>query len=362
LDEHIKIGGLKATKPQLMDGIKIVGVQTTVGRRKSLLKRFINYISFSYMSYLVGYRIEKPDIIIVGTPPLIVPLTGLLLGWKHKAYTILEIRDLYPETAVVLEKVRNKTIQFLWESWENLLRKKYNHIVAVVPRIKMSLVKKGFVPDKISTIINGFDIENDETCVLPNEIEDFFIKNSKKYVIIYGGGMGHGINLKTVIQAGEICQENSKIIIALFGEGDLKNQYIEYVNKKGLANIFFFSAQTRKVINEVFRRADALVHSFINNDFFKCALPNKIFEYHGSGNPIVFAGKGDTADLINEAGSGIVVEPENPKQMAEAFQYLANNREDGIQMGKSGSVYIKKYYRRETTFAKWQKIIENKIN
>lgn len=358
LDENIEVGEGKRTTPQIVEGIRIIGVETTAGRRKSLPKRLLNYFSFSFMSYLIGRKIQKHDVIIVGTPPLIVPLTGLLLGKKHKAFKILEVRDLYPETAAVLGKVKNEMVRSLWECWENFLRKRYNYIVAVVPRIRKFLLEKGFSEEKVITISNGFDVEHNKACPLPSELELFFQKNSDKFVVVYGGGMAYGINLFTVIQAAELCRDDKNLVFAFFGEGELKPVYMQYVREKGLVNTFFFPVQPRLVINTVFRRASALVHSFINNDFFMCALPNKIFEYHGAGRPIVFAGKGDTADLIKMAGSGLVVEPENPEQMAEAFRYLKANAEKAQAMGKAASAYIMKHYQREVVFQGWDRLLE----
>ena len=355
-DEKLEIGGTRDTKPQLVQGIRILGVGTTSGRRKSLFKRLVNYFSFAYKSYVVGRKIDRPDVIIVGTPPLIVPLTGLLLGRKHHSTTVLEIRDLFPETAVVLGKVRNRAIIHFWERWESFFRKRYDHIVAVVPRIRRSLISKGLSAEKVTTITNGFDVEHGETSELSDELDAFFYRYRDKFVVVYGGGMGYAIHLMCVVQAAEICSDKD-IIFVFFGEGERKSAYMKYVKEKGLRNVFFFPPQPRLIINQVFRTASALVHSFIDNDFFECAFPNKIFEYHGAGRPIVFAGRGDTADLIRAAGSGIVVEPENPKQMAEAFRYLAANPEKADSMGKSGLEYIKKNYLREVVFQKWADVL-----
>lgn len=359
-DEQIEVGGPDIHRPQVVDGVQIIGVQTSTGRRSSLFKRLLNYCSFSYQAYQMGKKIESPDIIIVGTPPLLVPLSGLLLGKKHDSFTVLEIRDLYPETARVLGKVGNKATLFLWEKWENFLRKRYDHLVAVVPRIRKALLQKGFPPEKVTTISNGFDVEySNETPTLPDGLGDFFAKHSERFMVAYGGGMGYAINLLTVIQAAELCRKESELLFLFFGDGEKKAQYIEYIEQKGLENVFFFPPQSRVVINRVFRRVDALVHSFFDSEFFDCAFPNKIFEYHGAGKPIVFGGRGDTADLIRAAGSGIVVEPENSGQMAEAFRFLAANPKQAAGMGQAGLSYISNNYRRDAVFKKWDFLLKD---
>lgn len=357
-DENISFDRARYLRPQVIQGVKIVGVETTPGRRKSLTKRLFNYFSFSFMSYWVGKKLNRPDIIIVGTPPLIVPLTGWLLGKKFRASTILEVRDLFPETAVSLGKVKRKEVVYFWELWENFLRKRYDHIVAVVPGIKEALLKKGFPKENVTTITNGFDIEQKKSCTLPYILKHFFQEQSDRFIVVYGGGMGYGNNLFTIVQAAELCSNDKNLVFAFFGEGEQKREYVKYVKQKGLKNIFFFPPQQRLVINQVFRLASALVHSFSNSDLFRYALPNKIFEYHGAGKPIVFAGKGDTADLIRMAGSGIVVEPENPQEMAQALRHLAANPEKARSMGEAGLVYIQKHYQRQVIFLEWANVLE----
>ena len=86
-------------------------------------------------------------------------------------------------------------------------------MVAVVPRIRKSLVEKGFDPKKVVTISNGFDSEYsfDEN-VLPDTLNNFFSEHSDEFTIVYGSGMGYAINLFTVIHAAEICRQKKNRI------------------------------------------------------------------------------------------------------------------------------------------------------
>jgi glycosyltransferase involved in cell wall biosynthesis len=157
----------------------------------------------------------------------------------------------------------------------------------------------------------------------------------------------------TILEAANLCRDDDSIVFALFGEGELKPHYMRYARENKLSNCFFFTLQSRKVINEVFRRSGVLVQSFLDTEFHKCIFSNKIFEYHGAARPIIYAGRGDSAKLIREAGSGLVVEPEKPAEFADAIKYLASHREEADQMGCSGYQYILKHYLREKVFEAW---------
>ena len=335
---------------------QLLSVATPAGRRRNLLLRLINYLAFSVQSFKRALALPKQDIIIVGTPPLLVPVVGLVLKWCTESKIILEVRDLYPETAVSLGKLKNRLIELLWRKWENLLRRRYDHVVAVVPGIKNELVAQGIDEGKITIITNGYDGENADV-TLPPEINTFFYQHQKHLKIIYGGGMGYGIDLLPVLQAARSLRNSTDIVFAFFGQGEKRKEYIKYANQENLSNVFFFHPQPRRVIKKVYQKADILIHSFIDDVFFRHAFPNKIFDYHGAGTAIVFAGDGETAELIRQAGSGIVVEPENHDAIVQAISFLYEYPSKRIEMGKRGQQYIKKYFSRERIFQLWNEVL-----
>ena len=77
------------------------------------------------------------------------------------------------------------------------------------------------------------------------------------------------------------------------------------------------------------------------------SLSNKIFDYLGNGLPVVWAGEGDTSEFLRECGGGVVVEPENEKEMGEAILKLYKNPNLKKKMGNDGERYVLKNFTRE---------------
>jgi glycosyltransferase involved in cell wall biosynthesis len=359
LDETITVDANASKEYLLRKKIKIYSVETSSGRRKNFKRRLINYLSFSVSALRVSYKLPKQDLVIVGTPPLIVPIAGLLISLKHRAHSVLEIRDLYPETAVALGKLKCKLLIRLWERVENMVRSQYDQIVSVVPGITRTLEKKGFSSSKIYTITNAYDAYENYSVVLPNRVRQLFDNNEGKYIFVYAGGMGYSNNLKTILEAAYLCQKDPSILFVFFGEGELKNGYLKLLKKKNITNCLFFPLVSREIINVVFRKSYALMQAFWDSEFHKCIFTNKIFEYHGAGRPIVFAGNGDSAELVQIAKSGLVVEAEDPEAFADAVLQLVSDRNLAEQMGQSGKQYITRHYAREEVFEKWQHVLAN---
>jgi glycosyltransferase involved in cell wall biosynthesis len=357
LDENLPVGSTDYTNPQVVAGVRIIGLETTAGRRKSLFGRLLNYAAFAVSALLTGRRLPPQDMLIVGTPPLLAPVTGLVLGWLWKAFAVLEIRDLHPEKAHALGKVRNPLLYRLWQRYEAAVRRLYDHLVAVEPSTRRALVRQGYRSSTITLIANGFDVEHLTPARLPSDIEHLFEAYADHAKITYGGGMGFGNNIQTILDSAVLCRQRPMAFF-LFGEGECKSQYERFVQQNGLAKVHLLSPIARNMINEVFRRSDILVYSTIDDPFFDGLFTNKILEYHGAGKPIVFSGRGDTADLIRAAGSGVVVPPKAAAAMAAAYCELMTDPAAAAAMGHGGKAYIMRHWRRETTFKHWRPVVE----
>jgi glycosyltransferase involved in cell wall biosynthesis len=76
-------------------------------------------------------------------------------------------------------------------------------------------------------------------------------------------------------------------------------------------------------------------------------FPNKLFEYLGSGKPMLYSGGGDIAQLIQEARCGLVTPPGDARAFADAAAYLYDHQEEGRLMGQRGLDYVKRHFDRQ---------------
>jgi len=359
LDETLPVGG-PPEAPQMVDGMRIVGLPTPPGRRRSLVRRVWNYLALAHAVWRAGRRLGPFDVVIAGTPPLLVPAAALRVARRFGARAVLEIRDFHPHSALTLGLVRNPLAVRVWTWWEQRLRRRFDRIVAVVPRIKAMCEREGLPAAKVTVITNGYDRSNDEIAPLPAELESYFAAEAAagRFVIGYGGNMGHSMNIPAIIAAAARCKDDPRLSFALFGEGEQKAAAEAAARAQGLDRVRFFAPEPRRVIGAVFRRCDALVHAFPPSEFFAYALPNKIFEYMGAGRPIVFGGTGDTADLIAQAGCGFACTPDDAAAMAALFRRLADDRAEAAAMGARGRAYVTEHFARERIFERWNAVID----
>jgi glycosyltransferase involved in cell wall biosynthesis len=69
---------------------------------------------------------------------------------------------------------------------------------------------------------------------------------------------------------------------------------------------------------------------------FSEGLSNSIMEYMALGKPVVATNAGGTRELVGDGETGLLVEPSNPVQLAEAIERLVDNPRLAARMGRAG--------------------------
>jgi glycosyltransferase involved in cell wall biosynthesis len=88
-------------------------------------------------------------------------------------------------------------------------------------------------------------------------------------------------------------------------------------------------------------------------------VPSKLLTYLATGKPIVATaapGSG-THRLMELAGCGLAVEPENPAAFAEAILKLHQDRELRMRCGASGRAFGAEHFSREVVLARLESLL-----
>jgi glycosyltransferase involved in cell wall biosynthesis len=77
-------------------------------------------------------------------------------------------------------------------------------------------------------------------------------------------------------------------------------------------------------------------------------IPTKMFEYMGSGLPIVASSRATIRRFVDGLDCGLLVEPGDAMGLAEAIEYLLTHPAEAKEMGARGRQAVEKDYRWET--------------
>lgn len=348
--------GKKIVK-ETIDGIDIVRTGIYATKSKDFVKRLRNYLSFTWSSVFSGAKhIEKQDVIITESPPLFLGWSGYVLSKMKKAKFVFNVSDLWPESAVKLDVLHNKAMIKASTWLEEFCYRKAAAVTGQTKGIVDNIVSRGFDKNKVHIITNGVDTEFFKKENRSEEFrESIGIKN--KFAVVYAGIHGIAQGLEVLVDAAEIIKEEKEIQIVFIGEGPEKPMLMNKVKEKKLENVTFLPMQDKKDMPKIIASMDATVVPLKKLDIFKGALPSKMFENLASEIPIVLAVEGEAENLINDAQAGIVVEPENSKEIAKAILKLHKNKELRESLGKNGRSYVMNNFSREAIARKLENIL-----
>ncbi|MEA1927581.1 MAG: glycosyltransferase family 4 protein [Candidatus Auribacterota bacterium] len=343
---------------ELQDGIEVIRVWTYLAANKGTFFRIINYLSYMFSAILASLSRKKPDIMIATSPQFFCGWAGIIAGRLRNVPLLLEIRDIWPESIIAVGAIKNKTIIRFLEWWEMKMYRASRHIITVGEGYRKRLLEKGIPAQKISVVMNGVD----KSVFFPRP-PDLELKKrlgiSEKFVCSYVGTIGLASGLEVVLQAAILLREINRedIVFLLVGSGAMREKLEAESTRLGISNVIFTGRLEKSEMPAILSISDAVLVHLKKTDLFATVMPSKLFEASGMGRPIICGVPGYASRLVEESGGGICIEPDNPGQLVDTIEVLANNLDWGKKMGKSGHKFITARFDRDYLAKKYLSII-----
>jgi colanic acid biosynthesis glycosyl transferase WcaI len=330
-------------------------------------ERMRNYVSFCVSAALRGLTLPRPDVIIASSPQLLVGLSGWWLAFTRQVLFVFEVRDLWPESlAAVGVGDEHSLLHLLLGAVAKFLYQRANRIVVVTPAFKHYLTEHWRLPaEKIDVVENGVET-NLFTPASPaaNNLFRHELGVESNFVVCYVGTMGMAHGLETLLDAaGKLQHTNPEVLFLLVGEGAEKERIKALAQSRRLTNIRFLDQQPRETIPAFISASDACVVLLKKSDVFKTVIPTKMLEFMSCARPVILGVEGQARQIIEQAGTGLAMEPENAEALAEAIQRLSADRALGSSLGLKGREHILQNFSRARTaenyIALLQRLLKN---
>lgn len=330
---------------ELYDGIPVYRSWIYPSPKGSFWRRLISYFSFTFSAFYSVFKTKPTDVIICTSPPLFLGITGYFASKIKRARFVFNVADIWPESAVELGILTNKSFIRMAEGLERFLYRKAWKIAAATEGIQEYMQKQGKKPEDVFLLPNGVNVETFRPRAKdPEWIEKLGLEN--KVVFSFAGRHGYAQGLDSVLQAAKLIENDYPEAHFLFiGDGPEKEKLISLKDELGIQNVTFHDSIPVSEMPKVYSITDYSLVSLRNIDLFKGARPSKIFPALASGTPILYCGTGEAAKLIEMNECGIIATPEDSEDIAEKIAMCMEYSEDRYKFLSQNSVeFARKEY------------------
>lgn len=322
-------------KEEMMDDVEYTFVRSK-NYSGNGIDRIINMADLPFKMWKtmkIFWKKEKPDVIYTSSPDLFVAFFALVFGKKRKVPVVVEIRDLWPESIVVYNRMSrtNPVIQLLYQL-EKWIYKRADRLIFTMEGGKDYIREKKWDKkidlEKIFHINNGIDLEEFEHNLNQFKVNDSELEDDANFKVVYTGSVRMVNHLQTLIDVADILKKEGRnnIRIIIYGEGT-EREKLEKQSREKKLNVFFRGRVEKKYIPYIVSKANLNLINVKTSSLIKYGGSwNKLFEYMAGGRPILSNLPGNY-DLIKEYNMGISETFANAQEYAKQIVEIAELNE-----------------------------------
>ncbi len=334
------------------NGVKIFRT-FTIGRRKNLIFRFLNYYSFAFSSKRFAKKLrEDYDVVFaVQGSPIMMISGALAYAKKHKKKCVLYSMDLWPASLAAGGVGQGSP---LYKYFHRVSRKLYTRCDRIL--ITSRMFREYFRRE--------FDIPDGSINYLPQYADALFSGEqpgkmpSEHINLVFAGNVGAAQSLSTVLRAAKLLEDEKNLRWHIVGDGSELENLKQMTQDLQLESVLFHGRRPLEEMPLYYSVADAMLATLTSDELISLTLPNKIQSYMASGKPIIAAANGEIPKVIAASGCGFCADAEDAEGLADAVRKFLNCP-DREKLGRSARKYYETHFTRQTFMNKLQRELEN---
>ena len=327
---------------ETMDGFGVRYVWVRASPRKSAPSRILLYGTYAAMATAVGSLLRRPDVVLASSPPLPTGAAAALVAARHRVPWVLDVRDLWPEAAVILGELSDPRAIRLAERLERRLYRSAAAVVTVTEPFRAQIAAAAGDETKVAVIPNGTTrlwLEAGETEVARTELglpED-------RFLWAYAGNLGIAQGLDAAMDAA--AELGDAFHLLLLGAGPVRARLEERAASLAPGRVSFRDPVEPELAARYMRAADALLVPLDARPELAKYVPSKLFDCCAVGRPVIVAAAGESARLAGEAGAALTIPPSDGPALTEAVLRLRQDTGLREQLSEAGRRFAGDYLR-----------------
>jgi len=286
---------------EVIDGVDHHWVWTPGGIHRSRVRRVANYASFASAAAARAVTLPRPDVVYISSPPLTVAPLGPLLAKRFRCPWLLEVRDIWPESAVSVGWLKRESAAYrVLDRLARRVTSTADRVIVPTPGLE-PLVRAHGATDVVT--LTGIVVPRARDAALRVAGRTRLGVRDDECLFLYLGAIGVANGLDLLLDAVELLPEGSRARIVIAGDGSARRSLEQSAAARQLARVTLLPPVARDKVDELLAAADVGLHLLRPDPVFESALPTKVLEYLGAGLPFITTIGGLPAQIAAEAGA-----------------------------------------------------------
>ena len=313
---------------------------------------FLNYISFILSSVIFGFfllRNKKYDIVFsFATSPLTSSLPAIFFSKIKSCKSFIWVLDMWPDILLELKIIKNIFIYKIISGISKFIYKNFDYILSQ---------SKSF-QERINFYNNNNNNNNNNNIYFPAWSESLikYQGNEKKYnddktfKIVFTGNVGEAQNFDQVIKAAISLKNYKDIKWIIVGSGRELENIKKIILKENIKNFILEGKKTIEDISYYHSIANVLFISLKSGKAISSTIPGKMQTYLETNKFILGMIDGESKKIIEDSGTGLCVNPDDPKELVKKILYLKAHPEiiKKISNSNLGQAYLEKNFNKDS--------------
>jgi putative colanic acid biosynthesis glycosyltransferase WcaI len=322
-------------------GVRIVRVPSTAFERSRLRLRALNYVTFIGSALAAGIGGRRPDIVLCMTDPPMVGDVGLAVARRFGVPLLVISQDVFPEIATEVGRLESRLLIGVLRRLISLYLRRADRVVAIGDTMRLRLEEKGAPTERIRVIPNWIDTK--ETSPRPHDnewAEQHGLVGT--FVVMHSGNVGHAQNLDVLVRSATFLRDPEGMRIVIVGFGARHGEIVGLAERLDVVDrVKFLPYQPRDVLPLSLSAADVHFVGLVQG-LSGYVVPSRLYGIMATGRPAIVAAEaeGETAQLVERVGCGVVIPPGRPELAAMTIRDMHAGRYDLEAMGARGREYV----------------------
>lgn len=225
-------------------------------------------------------------------------------------------------------------------------------VITVSEKTKRDISFLPFVKDKISVIHNGITPAHFAPKL---ELATIFGETKGKVILFSISELHPNKGIDIAIRGLSLLPRNilEKILYFVAGSGEQREALLDLARKLEVSQFVRFLGFIEDA-SKYIKEADIFILPSKNE-----AFPYVILEAGCAGVPIIATSVGGVPEVIKDMKNGILIHPNNPKEMAEAIMYLLNHTDKQREFGEEIKKTVINFFSLDKMLSETLKIYES---